>query len=100
MNNQKRLFNQNININQVLQENNDLKKKLQSLQKKEKLYQSSISKLKQFQNEYQQTFNKALNDYKLHEAQIKKTYINYQKLTFCAIGPMKYIGALLFVLFQ
>ena len=80
MKNQQRSFNQNININQLLQENNDLKKKLKSFEKKEKLYQSSISKLKQFQNEYQQTFNKALNDYKLHEAQIKKTYINYQKL--------------------
>ena len=36
--------------------------------------------MKKFQNEYQQTFNKTLNDYKLHEEQIKKTYINYQKL--------------------
>ena len=82
MKNQQHLFNQNqnININQLLQEYNNLKKKLQSFQEKEKLYQSSISKLKKFQNEYQQTFNKALNDYKLHEAQIKKTYINYQKL--------------------
>ena len=82
MKNQQHLFNQNqnININQLLQECNNLKKKLQSFQEKEKLYQSSISKLKKFQNEYQQTFNKTLNDYKLHEEQIKKTYINYQKL--------------------
>ena len=38
--------NQNININQLLQESKNLKKKLQSFQEKEKLYQSSISKLK------------------------------------------------------
>ena len=81
MKNQQHLFNQNqnININQLHKEYNNLKKKLQLFQEKEKLYQSSISKLKKFQNEYQQAFNKALNDYKLHEEQIKKTYINYQK---------------------
>lgn len=79
MNNQ-RSINLKTNINQLVQENKKLKKKLQSFQEKEKIYQSSISKLKKFQAEYQQTFNKALNDYKLHEEQIKKTYINYQKL--------------------
>ena len=53
---------------------------MQSFQEKEKSYKSSIEKLKKFQNEYQKNFTKALNDYKLHEEQIKKTYINYQKL--------------------
>ena len=72
--------NQQININKIFQENIKLKKKLQSLQEKEKLYQASIAKLKKFQIEYQKTFMKALNDYKLHEEQIKKTYVNYQKL--------------------
>ena len=79
MNNQ-RSKNQKTNINQLIQENTKLKKKIQSFQKKEKIYQSSLLKMKKFQNEYQQTFTKALNDYKLHEEQIKKTYINYQKL--------------------
>ena len=79
MNNQ-RSINQKSNINQLIQENIKLKKKIKSFQEKEKIYQSSISKMKKFQNEYQQTFTKALNDYKLHEEQIKKTYINYQKL--------------------
>ena len=72
--------NQQININRIFQENIKLKKKLQSFQEKEKLYQASIAKLKKFQIEYQKTFMNALNDYKLHEEQIKKTYVNYQKL--------------------
>ena len=79
MNNQP-AFNRPPNINLIFQENIKLKKKLQSFQEKEKSYKSSIEKLKKFQNEYQKNFTKALNDYKLHEEQIKKTYINYQKL--------------------
>ena len=79
MNNQP-AFNRPQNINLIFQENIKLKKKLQSFQEKEKSYKSSIEKLKKFQNEYQKNFTKALNDYKLHEEQIKKTYINYQKL--------------------
>jgi len=79
MNNQPQL-NHQMNINKIFQENINLKKKLQSFQEKEKLYLASISKFRKFQNEYRKTFIKTLNDYKLHEEQIKKTYINYQKL--------------------
>ena len=80
MNNLHSYNQQQLNKNQLLQENINLKKKLHSLQQNEKIYQSSIAKLKKFQIEYQNTFNKALKDYKQHEEQIKKTYINYQKL--------------------
>ena len=80
MNNPLSYNQQQLNKNQLLQENINLKKKLHSLQQNEKIYQSSIAKLKKFQIEYQNTFNKALKDYKQHEEQIKKTYINYQKL--------------------
>ena len=73
-------FNQTLNINTLLQENIKLKKQIQSFQKKEKLYQSSIANMKKFQAQYQQTFIKAMKDYKNHEEQIKNTYINYQKL--------------------
>ena len=79
MNNQP-AFNQQQNINKIIQENIKLKRKLQSYQEKEKLYQATIIKMKKFQNEYQKTFAKTMNDHKLHEEQIKNTYINYQKL--------------------
>ena len=79
MNNQQS-FNQQMSINKIIQENAKLKRKIQSFQEKEKLYQSTIAKLKKYQNEYQKTFVKALKDYKMHEEQIKKTYLNYQKL--------------------
>ena len=74
------VFNRPPNNNLIIQDNLKLKKELQSFQEREKIYKSSIEKLKKFQHEYQKSFNKALNDYKLHEEQIKKTYINYQKL--------------------
>jgi len=74
------VFNRPPNNNLIIQDNLKLKKELHSFQEREKIYKSSIEKLKKFQNEYQKSFNKALNDYKLHEEQIKKTYINYQKL--------------------
>ena len=68
------------NINLLIEENTSLKNKLKLYQEKEKLYKSSIIKMKKVQSEYQITFIKTLNDYKAHEDKIKKTFIKYQKL--------------------
>ena len=68
------------NINLLVEENLSLKNKLKLYQEKEKLYKSSITKIKRVHSEYQITFIKTLNDYKAHEDKIKKTFIKYQKL--------------------
>ena len=67
-------------IKLLTEENTSLKNKLKLFQTTEKLYKSSILTIKKYQREYQKTFIKALNDYKIHEDKIKKTYIQYQKL--------------------
>ena len=67
-------------INMIIKENNTLKNKINFYQAQEKLYKSSIAKIKKLYSECQITFIKTLNDYKAHENKVKKTYINYQKL--------------------
>ena len=67
-------------INLLIEENLSLKYKLKLYEEKEKLYKSSIIKIKKVQSECQMTFIKTLNDYKAHEDKIKKTFIKYQKL--------------------
>ena len=72
--------NSKLKINMIIEENTSLKKKLLFYQSKEKLYKSSIAKIKRIQSECQITFINTLNDYKAHEDKLKKTYITYQKL--------------------
>ena len=79
MNNQPS-YNRQVQIDKLIKENISLKKKLKLYQEKEKLYKSSIIKIKKYQSECQITFIKSLNDYKAHEDKIKKSFINYQKL--------------------
>lgn len=67
-------------INLLIKENKSLKEKLKFYQSQEKLYKSSIEKMKKYNSDCQMTFANTLNDYKNHENKIKKTYITYQKL--------------------
>ena len=67
-------------INFLIKENKSLKEKLRLYKFKEKLYKSSISKMKKYNSDCQITFINTLNDYKKHDNKIKNTYINYQKL--------------------
>ena len=67
-------------INLLIKENKSLKEKLKFYQSQEKLYKSSIEKMKKYNSDCQITFVNTLNDYKNHENKIKKTYITYQKL--------------------
>ena len=73
-------FSPQSKINMLIQENTTLKNKLKLYQTKEQLYKSSIMKIKKYQSEYQKSFINTLNDYKLHEERIKRTYANYYRL--------------------
>ena len=69
---------QNLEI--LKKENISLKNEIQLLKEKENSYQSSISRIKKIQNEYESSYNESLNDYKKHEEELKKKYLEYQKI--------------------
>jgi hypothetical protein len=73
-------INNKYKINFIIKENISLKNAIKLYQEKEKLYKTSILKMKKYQSEYKQSFIKILNDYKTHENKIKQTYISYHKL--------------------
>ena len=79
MNKQPSIYNKS-KINFIIKENISLKNTINLYQEKEKLYKASLMKMKKYQSEYKKSFIKALNDYKIHEEKIKKTYISYHKL--------------------
>ena len=79
-NNNKSTHNKKIEIDKLIKENASLKKKLKYFIEKEKLYKSSIIKIKKYQSDCQKTFIKTLKEYKAHEDKIKKSYIHFQKL--------------------
>ena len=68
------------NIENLQKENAILKNEIQLLKAKEKSYQSSLSKIKQIQSEYESSYTKSINDYKIHEDEIKKKYLEYQTI--------------------
>ena len=73
-------INNKYKVNFIIKENISLKNAIKLYQEKEKLYKTSILKMKKYQSEYKQSFIKILNDYKTHENKIKQTYISYHKL--------------------
>ena len=74
------MYNKQSAINSLIEENISLKNKLKLYIEKEKLYKSSITKIKKYQKESQLTFIKVLKDCKAHEEKTKITYMKYQKL--------------------
>lgn len=68
------------NLESLQNENISLKKELQLLKEKENSYQTSILRIKQIQNEYESSYKKYINDYKIHEEEIKQKYFEFQKI--------------------
>ena len=68
------------NLEKLEKENISLKSQIQLLKEKENSYQSSISRVKQIQSEYESSYNESINDYKKHIEEIKKKYLEFQKL--------------------
>ena len=67
------------NLEKLQKENASLKSQIQLLKEKENSYQSSISRIKKIQNEYESSYTESINDYKNHEEEIKKKYLEFQK---------------------
>ena len=57
-----------------------LESQLQISLEKEKLHQSTLTKIKKIQSEYEQSYLSSLNDYKNRENSLKSQYLNYQNL--------------------
>ncbi len=57
-----------------------LESQLQISLEKEKLHQSTLSKIKKIQSEYEQSYLSSLNDYKNRENSLKSQFLNYQNL--------------------
>ena len=68
------------NVEDLQKENNSLKNQIQLLKEKENSYQSSISRIKTIQSEYDSSYIESINDYKKHEEDIKKKYLEYQNI--------------------
>lgn len=67
-------------IHKLQSENEALRNQLQVAIDKEKLFQSTISKIKQIQNDYESSYMESMKDYKLREEDMKKKFEDYQKI--------------------